>query len=124
VSNPTLTKSYDAGAVIVKRRIVKPGSADFAVIHAAASTDDLIGVADLGAAAIGDRVDVHHAGIATVELGGTVARGGFVTSDANGKGIAAAPAAGVNAAVIGRALISGVDGDLIPVLIAPGRIQG
>ena len=42
----------------------------------------------------------------------------------NTKGVAAAPAAGVNAAVIGKAMASGVDGDIISVLLAPGRIQG
>ncbi|MCA3226551.1 MAG: DUF2190 domain-containing protein, partial [Burkholderiales bacterium] len=33
-------------------------------------------------------------------------------------------AAGVNNNVIGVALQSGVSGDIIPVLISPGRIQG
>ena len=119
-----LTKSYNAGAAIGARLIVKPGSNDYDVIQGAAVGDLLIGVSTDIAAASGERVDVIQEGIADVKLGGTVTRGQPITSDASGQGVAAAPAAGVNNRIIGFALISGVSGDIIPVQLAPGYIQG
>lgn len=125
MNNPGLTKTLKAGAAITKNRIVKFGADDNHVIQGAAATDALIGVADrLGAAAAEDQVDVHLSGVVEVEFGGTVTRGGLLTSDANGKAVAAAPAPGVNNAVIGRAVVSGVAGDIGSVLLAPSQIQG
>lgn len=124
MSTPILTKSYKAGAALAAYRIVKPGSADGEVLLASAVGDALIGVTNEVAAASGERQDVIQAGIAEVEFGGTVTRGDWLTTDANGKAVAAAPSAGVNNNVIGRALVSGVAGDIGAVLIAPGRIQG
>jgi hypothetical protein len=122
--NPTLTKTYVAEAAVTKRRIVKPGTADGNVLLGAAVGDALIGVSADIDAAIGERVDVHHAGIVEVEYGGTVARGDPLTSDGTGRAVAAAPGAGVNNNIIGRALVAGVVGDIGKALIAPGRIQG
>lgn len=121
---PGLTATFDAGAAIAKYRIVKLGAADYAVIQGAAVTDNLIGVSTEVDIDSGNRADVITAGIATVEYGGNVTRGQKLTSDANGKAIAAAPANGVNNQVIGTALISGVDGDHGSVLINPHEIQG
>ena len=59
-----------------------------------------------------------------MEFGGTVARGAPVTADASGKAVAAAPAAGSNVRIIGFAEVSAVAGDIAPVLIAPGVMQG
>ncbi len=120
-----LVENFDAGAVISPYRFVQPGAADGAVIQAAAVGDPIIGVSDsLGADAAGDRVDIQTMGVAEVELGGTVTRGDFLTSNATGQAIAAAPATGVNNSVGGRARVSGVAGDIIDVLLAPGQIQG
>jgi len=113
-----------AAAIATAYTIAKFGSDDDTLAAATASTEELIGVFQHTTAAAGDRVRVMLTGISRVKLGGTVTRGGWITSDANAKGVAAAPGAGVNAAVIGKALASGVDGDIIPVLLAPGRIQG
>lgn len=122
---PTLTENFTAGAVIAGWRICKAGAADGAAIQAAASTDAMFGVSDsLGAAASADRVEIHTAGVVGVEYGGTVTRDALLTSDADGKAVAAAPAAGVNAYIIGIARVSGVAGDIGLVQIAPGRIQG
>jgi hypothetical protein len=118
-----LAKGFRAGAAIAAKRIVKFDSADTTVIQGAAATDSLIGVADLAASSGGD-VDVIMSGVAIVELGGTVTRGGLLTADANGKAVAAVPATGVNNRVIGIAMVSGVSGDLGSVLIAPGSLQG
>lgn len=120
-----LKTAHDAGGVIAAHRIVKHGAADGAVLQATASTEQLIGVLDnIAAAASGDRCEVCRAGVAEVEFGGNVTRGGPLTADADGKAVAAAPGAGTNAYIIGFAEVSGVAGDIGSVLIAPGRIQG
>ncbi|RIK92482.1 MAG: DUF2190 domain-containing protein [Proteobacteria bacterium] len=124
MSNPGLVKNYLAGAAIAAYRIVKWSDADGKVVQAAASTDALIGVADNLGIASGARGDIIRSGLAEVEYGGNVTRGDWLTADADGKAVAAAPAAGVNANVIGRAEVSGVAGDIGLVAIAPGRIQG
>lgn len=124
MANIILDKNYVAEAAIAACRIVKFGSADGQVVQAAAATDSLIGVCEMVGPALGERCDVIKSGIADVELGGTVTRGAAITADANGKGVAAAPAAGSNARIIGFAEVSGVSGDIIPVLVAPGVMQG
>ena len=122
MSNPLLTKNFTAGAAVTKYRIVKFGTSDTKVIHAAAAANALIGVvADLGAAS-GERVDAHVAGVAFVEYGGTVARGDPLTSDANGKAVAAVFDGSSKVNTIGRAMASGVSGDVGLVAIAPSRI--
>lgn len=124
MNTPGKIITLDAGAAIEKHRIVKIGSADYAALQAAAVTDAIIGVSTEVAATSGNRVDVITSGVATVEYGGNVTRGDLLTTDANGKAVAAAPAAGVNNQVIGRAIISGVAGDYGSVLIVPHQIQG
>lgn len=122
--NRMLTKTYVAGAAIAAHRIVAFGASDDEVVQASAATDALIGVAAELPVPAEARVDVHHVGIVEIEFGGNVARGALVTANANGQAVAAAPAAGANAAVIGRALVSAVNGDIAPVLLAPGQVQG
>ncbi len=124
MSNNKLTKSYTAEAAITAYSIVKVGAADGGALLGAAVSDALIGVSTEIAAAAGEMVDVVHSGIAEVKLGGTVARGAPVTSNASGLGVAAAPAAGTNNRIIGFAQVSGVSGDVIPVLLSLGSIQG
>lgn len=124
MSNQLLTKQFIAEAAINAYRIVKFGTTDDYVIQAAAVGDASFGVVEGVAPAAGERCDVVMAGIAEVKLGGTVARGGPITSDATGQGVASAPAAGANNRVIGYALQSGVSGDVIPVQIAPSSLQG
>lgn len=124
MSNPTLTKNFTTGAAVTKRRLVKFGSADFTVVQAAAATDLIIGVASELSADSGARVDVHVAGIAEVEAGGTITRGAKVTADSDGKAVAAAPAAGVNNQIAGIAMVSASAGDIIDVLLAPFTMQG
>lgn len=120
-----LVKTYIASGAIAHRRQVKLGAADGVVIQAAAATDAIIGVTDHpGGVADGERVDVVLLGITDLEFGGTIARGAFVTSDASGRGVAAAPATGINNSVSARAHVSAVSGDIVPVLVIPGQIQG
>lgn len=121
--NEGLAKTLIAGAAVAARRIVKFGTGDTAVLQAAGSAELSIGVSDLGAASA-EYCDVIIDGIALVEYGGNVTRGQKLTSDADGRAIAAAPAAGVNAQIIGIAMVSGVSGDIGSVRIAPSTMQG
>lgn len=125
MSNRDIIKSYSAEGTILPCRMVKPGAADYGVVVAAAVSDKIIGVTmPLVSVVSGDTVEVMHDGIADLQLGGTVVRGDFLTSDANGQGLAAAPVGGTNNMVVGRALVSGVSGDIIPVLLSITSFQG
>lgn len=124
MSNPTQLKSYSAGAAITAFRLVKFSAAE-TVVLAAAATDFIIGVANEVAAASGERQDVILAGIAFVEAGAAFALGAVITSDASGRGIVAAPAAGTNNRVIGVALeAAAAAGDVVRVLVSQGTFQG
>jgi hypothetical protein len=116
-----IARIADTGGV-GENLIVRP-VAGGKVAVASGSTAALTGVALYDAAA-GQTATIQVAGIARVKLGGTVSAGDPITSNASGQGVAAAPAAGVNAWIVGIAQESGVAGDLIDVQIAPGRIQG
>lgn len=124
MANTLLNRNYTAGGAIAAFRIVKCGSNDGEVVQAAAATDFLMGVCESVGPASGERCDIVKAGVADVEFGGTVTRGGPVTSDANGKAVAAAPGAGTNNRIIGFAEVSAVSGDIASILIAPGLMQG
>ncbi|MEK6798023.1 MAG: capsid cement protein [Planctomycetota bacterium] len=112
----TLSKSFTAGGAITKNAIVMFGADDNTVVVATAATDKLLGVA-LAAAASGERVEVQLQGVAEVALGGTVARGADVPSGAAGVGGALAAAIPIKSSV-GRAMASGVSGDIIPVALS------
>lgn len=117
-----LAKTLVAGAAIAARRIVKFGASDTAVLQAAAATDFIIGVSDLGAAS-GEYCDVIVDGIALVEYGGNVTRGALLTADSNGKAVTAAPAATATNRIIGVAMKSGVAGDIGSVLIEQSSVS-
>jgi hypothetical protein len=119
--NEGMAKTLIAGAAVAARRITKFGASDTAVLQAAAATDLSIGVSDLGGAS-GEPIDVIVDGIALVEYGGNVTRGEWLTADADGKAVAAAPAATATAQCIGRAMVSGVAGDIGSVRIAPAAV--
>ena len=123
--NQGLVKNYTAEAAIAAYRIVKFGAADGGVLIAAAATDKAIGVTDrLAAAVAGDRIDVIRSGIAEVEYGAAVAAGDLLMSDASGRAIVAAAAAGANVRTIGVAEVAGVLGDIGSVDLVPGSFQG
>ncbi len=120
-----LEKSVKCTAALVTAYLIaKFGADDDTLSQATASTEEHVGVFQHTTSAAGDEVRVMLDGISRVVLGGTVTRGNYLTSDANGKAVTAAPGAGVNAYVIGQALASGVVGDIIPVHIEKTRIQG
>ena len=112
--NHGLIKTFNAGAAVAARRIVKFGADERNVVVGAAATDKLIGVSDDIAAASGD----------PVEYGGTVAIGDLLTSDSTGRAVAATPSAGTNNRIIGVAMVAGVVSDLGAVLIGQGSTQG
>lgn len=111
-------------AIATAYLIAKPGADDDTFSQATANTEDLVGVFQHTTAAAGDEVRLMVSGISLVKLGGTVTRGNYVTADTAGKGVAIGAVAGTNYNAIGKALASGVDGDLIPVLLCPSRPQG
>jgi hypothetical protein len=114
-----------AGGAITPNRIVKIGSADQTVVLAAAATDRPVGVSVMNMSyASGAVCDVVTGGEYEVIAGATVTRGDPVCADSAGAGVTAAPAAGTNNGVIGRALDSAVVGDLFTVQIEPGVLQG
>ena len=88
-------------------------SNDLAIVKAAAATDPIVGVLQskpkAGAAAV-----VRHIGTTKVVCGGTITRGDKVTSDGNGKAVTTTTSGNQ---VVGRALQSGVSGDVIEILL-------
>lgn len=115
-------KGYAAGAAVAGKRFAKFSAAD-TIVQAAASTDLIVGITDLGGGA-GDMIDVTVLGPAKIVCGGAVTRGQKLTADADGKAVPAAPAAGVNAQTGAIAQSSGVAGDIIDVIVLPGAVQG
>lgn len=124
MSNPLLMKSFTAAAAISAYRIVKFSAAD-TLTPATAVTDSMVGVCSDVAPALGERFDAVLLGIAFVEAGAAIALGAMVTCDGVGRGVTAAPAAGVNNRVIGVALeAAAAAGDVVRVLLEPGVMQG
>ena len=119
-----IEKSVKAGAAITGFTIGKFGADDDTMVPGAASTDELIGIFQHDALS-GAEVRVMLEGISRLKLGtGGITRGQLLTSDGTGQGVALAGAAGTNVSVIGRAMASGVAGDIIPVLLCQSRPQG
>jgi hypothetical protein len=122
--NPLLLKNYAAAAAIPAFRIVKFTAAGVVGV-AVSATDASIGVMNEVSPLTGERCDVVRQGIAYVEAGAAIALGAPVTSDGTGRGVTAAPAAGVNNRIIGIAEeAAAAAGDVIGVLLEPGFIQG
>jgi hypothetical protein len=117
-------KQYIAETAVGGNLCVKSGSTDDFVGPGTAATDFLMGVSGNVPGSAGERIDIAKEGIADVLYGGTITRGQPLTSDASGRAVAAAPAAGSNNRIIGFAEVSGVLGDIGSVLLSPGMIQG
>lgn len=119
-----LEKSVKCTAAVAAFTLAKFGADDDTMSTGVAATDNVVGVFQHATVVAGEEVRVMLGGISRVKLGGTVARGDLIGSDASGQGVAVAPAAGTNNRIVGIALASGVSGDIIPMLIAPSRPQG
>lgn len=120
---PLLIKAYQATAAIAPFRIaafVEPTVSN-KVAQATAGTAILAGTTGKVGGAAGEMIDVTRVGIGSVQLGGTVATGDRLTSDANGMAIKAT----VNGQhLIGSAEQPGVAGDIIDYLRAGGVLSG
>ena len=120
-----IEKSVKCTAAVAAFTIGKFGADDDTLSTATASTEELVGVFQHATTTALDEVRVMLTGISRVKLGtGGITRGAWVTSDGTGQGVAPGSTAGTNYAVIGRAMASGAAGDIVPVLIQQGRIQG
>ena len=87
MATPGIYKNFEAEGEIGPYVIVTHGTADYAVKAATGATVALVGTTDeLGKLSNG-RVDVCTGGIPEVALGGTVAAGDPLTSDASGKAL-------------------------------------
>ena len=92
MATPGIYKNFEAEGEIGPYVIVTHGTADYAVKAATGATVALVGTTDeLGKLSNG-RVDVCTGGIPEVALGGTVAAGDPLTSDASGKAVKATAA--------------------------------
>lgn len=123
---PNFTRAYEASAAVIGFRIATfttPASAT-TISHAAGGTVPLLGAIDRQGAPAGGMADVHRGGLGSVQLGGTVAAGDPITSDASGFGIKAVPGAGANLNIIGFADQPGVSGDIVDVFLSPGVVRG
>lgn len=125
MSNVVFARNFKAEAAVPAFTIFKlSATTDGQILPATGPADALIGVSTDVAALIGERCDGILLGPADVLYGAAVTRGQQLTSDANGRAVPAAPAAGVNNNTLGRALVSGVLGDIGQVMISIGTTQG
>lgn len=119
MATPGIYKNFEAEGEIDPYVIVTHGTADYAVKAATGATVALVGTTDeLGKLSNG-RVDVCTGGIPEVALGGTVAAGDPLTSDASGKAVKATAAGN---RILGFALVSGASGDIIPYQYSLGTL--
>lgn len=111
-------RSYRADVAVAGFLICKPGTAG-AVTLSTAATDKHIGAADSLDKAIGEMVDVGVGHIHEVRLGGTVAAGDALTSNASSKAITTTTTGN---RIIGYAETAGVLDDVITYHRALGTI--
>jgi len=125
MSNIVLSKNALAGAAIPAYTLVKQSTADDVVVAAAAATDLVIGATQDVAPAAGERVDLAIIGITYITAGAAITRGSRLMSDASGRVITAAAAAGSNVMTVGVAMEAATAaGDVIRVNLVPGTFQG
>lgn len=118
-------RAVTAIATTKENHIVKlDTSNDNAVLLAAADTDPLFGILRTEPTNTANQeVAVAIDGVSKVKLGGTVARGDYLTSDSAGAAIKITIAQTTVAYTIGQALQSGVSGDIISVQLRPAAVE-
>ncbi len=118
-SFPLLTKNRTAVGAIERYRIIKLTANDGEATQSSAAADRSLGVSTVDRADDGERIDVEHAGIVPVTYGADgIVPGTPLTSDANGKAVAAVA---TNFA-LGFAMESGDTDEVGSVLIAPHQM--
>ncbi|NEW96924.1 DUF2190 domain-containing protein [Rhodopseudomonas sp. BR0G17] len=119
-----LIKSFVADAAIRGYRICAFHASKQAAIEGASNTAALIGVSTSTGAKAAGVVDIIQSGLGEVTLGGNVGRGALVTSDDQGRAVVVpAPAvAAKTVRTIGQVQASGVEGDIVPIVLAPGAV--
>lgn len=125
MSIPTFIKSFPTSAIVTAKRIVRFSDAANTnkVALASAATDPMLGLSDAMGAPSGGMADIILNGEGEVVLGGTVAAGDKLTSDANGAAVKCVGAAGARREYVAEALAPGVAGDIIPCLVERGVVQ-
>lgn len=121
-----LTRNFSSAAAVISRRIVIFAAAEGKVQQAASATAvPFVGVTGItGATAADQRLDVHLDGVRQIEAGGAFAQGVDLTSDAEGRCIAAAPGANATHRIIGQALEASLGvGQFVAARIAPGSLS-
>lgn len=124
---PQVSHSYEGeGGAIGAGLAVIAGTAAKQVQLPTAAGERAIGVTGSKTAAVGEPISVVEQGELVAIAGGAITRGDYVqVGGTNGRLTVAAPAAGVNAQVVGMALeAAAADGDKFLLLVAPQRIQG
>ena len=119
MATPGIYKNFEAEGEIGPYVIVTHGTADYAVKAATGATVALVGTPDALGKLSNGRVAVCTGGIPEVALGGTVAAGDPLTSDASGKAVKATAAGN---RILGFALVSGASGDIIPYQYSLGTL--
>lgn len=123
-----LTKEYTATAAAIEAsRFVKFDATDKTrVLRAAAAADAVIGVSqEIITTAASERISVTHMGVARITAGAAFSPGALLASDASGRAVTAAPAAGTNNRIGGIALEEATAaGDLVLMLVNPCSTQG
>lgn len=112
----SLILSVTAAGLIASRRILTAQAADDTYAQGSAAAGKHLCVSKDAAGGAGDRLEAYFGGIVPLELGGNVAPGDALTSDAQGRGIVAT----VGSRIIGFAAEGGVLGTIGSVRIAPG----
>ncbi|MEP3298557.1 MAG: hypothetical protein ABJO27_19145 [Pseudoruegeria sp.] len=118
-----LIKNYTAETLVNKKRIVSFGTSE-GLVAQSVSDAGMFGVSGIRGAQAGERLDVYLSDEQTVEYGGPINYGNYVTADVDGRAIVAAPAVGVQMFVIGRALETGGVDVFGKILIQPQQITG
>ena len=118
-------KNFTASGAIPAYSVVKATATAGIVAQATAAADLVIGVIGDVAKADGERVDVYVGEEAYATAGAAIAFGKRLISNAAGRVIEAAAAAGTNVNTVGVAMQDATAaGDLIRIYSVPGTFQG
>lgn len=122
---PILDESFDKVATAIAQYLIVKESGSTVVISGAANAVAPVGIVQNKPTPTGEAPSVRTIGVSKCVAGAAVAVGAKITSDAAGKGITAAPAAGVNSGVVGIArTAAAAAGDLFTVKLQQFDLQG